>query len=126
VDLDNIGFANYQYPTTGAQSRPSGTSAGATDNLIAGPSIAVAGIKKSEDLPGIHGLGIGNDYSITVLSRAQVYYLRNPKRPDEKPSLFNPYWVPRLAPIEAEDTPVFLRKVLPFIGNMGAPVEMTH
>ena len=126
VDLDNIGFANYQYPTTGAQSRPSGTSAGATDNLIAGPSIAVAGIKKSEDLPGIHGLGIGNDYSITVLSRAQVYYLRNPKRPEEKPSLFNPYWVPRLAPIEAEDTPVFLRKVLPFIGNMGAPVEMTH
>ncbi len=126
VDLDNVGFANWQYPSTGAQSRPSGTSAGSTDDKIVGPSIAVAAIKKSEDIPGTHGLGMGNDYPITVFSRAQVYYLRNPKRPDEVPSLFNPYWVPRLAPIDAEDTPVFLRKILPFVGNMGAPLEMTH
>ncbi len=126
VDLDNIGFANYTYPQDGAQSRPSGTSAGSTDNKLAGPTVSVVGIKKASDIPGIRGLGMTNDYPITVMSRAQVYYLRNPNRPQEKASLFNPYWVPRLAPIESEDTPVFVRKILPFITNMGAPVEITH
>lgn len=126
VDLDNLGFANYQYPSDNAQQRPSGTSAGSTDNVLVGPSIGVVGIKKADKIGGIHGLGIGNDYPITAMSRAQVYYLRNLNRPDEKPSMFNPHWVPRLAPINNQDTPVLLRRVIPFITTMGSPIEMAH
>ncbi len=126
VDLDNLGFANWTYPDDGAQARPSGTSAGPTDNKIVGPSIGVVGVKPANRIPGLKGLSIGNDYPITVLSRAQVYYLRNPKRPEEKASMFNPHWVPRLAPIEKEDTPVMLKRVLPFITSMGAPIKVVH
>jgi hypothetical protein len=124
VDLDNLGFANYTYPDDKGQARPEDTSAG--DDKLVGPSIGVVGVKRARDIPGLQGLGLGNDYPITAISRAQVYYLRNPNRPDEKPSLFNPHWVPRLAPLSGEDTPVMLRKIIPYIANLGAPFELTH
>jgi len=126
VDLDNLGFANYTYPSDNAQERPDGTSGGNSDDKLVGPSIGVVAVKKASDIKGMRGLGLDNDYPITAISRAQVYYLRNPNRPDEKPSLFNPHWVPRLAPLSKEDTPVLLRRIIPFITNLGAPVEMTH
>ncbi|MFN8390297.1 MAG: pilus assembly protein TadG-related protein [Bdellovibrionota bacterium] len=126
VDLDNVGFPNYIYPTTGAQQRPNGTKGGSNNNFLTGPSIAVVGTKAADKINGLHGLGIGNDYSMSAISRAQVYYVRNPNRPDEIPSLFNPHWVARLAPITADDTPPLLKEGLPFVASVGLPVHPTH
>ncbi len=126
VDLDNVGFPLYHYPQTGATERISGNSGGSNNNYLTGPSVAVYGVKKQEDIKGIHGLGIGNEYSLSALSRAQVYYLRNPNRPLERPNLFNPHWVARLAPIDSEDSPPLLRDGLSFVGTMGIPIRPTH
>ena len=127
VDLDNVGIPQYHYPAANAQQRPANSTIG---GAIVGPSVAVVGVKRARDINGLRGLGIGleapNDYPITAISRAQVYYLRNPKRPDEAPSMFNPHWVARLAPIDADDTPALLREVIPFISGLGVPIEPTH
>ncbi len=126
VDLDNVGFPLYHYPTDGAQERPDGTSAGGEDNILSGPSIAVVGVKPWDKIKGLRGLKLHNTYSPTAMARSQVYYLRSKNRPTEKPSLFNPHWVARLAPIDSEDTPVILRKGLPFVSSIGIPIAPTH
>jgi len=128
TDLDNVGFANYVYQEADVEPRAEGNSrdGGGDNNNFEGPSIAVVGHKRAEDVNGLRGLGIGNDYPIVAMSRAQVYYLTNPNRPDEKPSLFNPHWVARLAPIDSEATPRLLREGLPFVGSMGVPIAPTH
>lgn len=126
VDLDNVGFPLYTYPEEGATERPEGTNGGGENNLLTGPSIAVAGVKPREKINGLIGLGIGNDYSMTAIARAQVYYLRNPNRPKEHPSTFNPYWVARLAPIDSDDTPPLLRRGIPFLSSTGITVVPTH
>ena len=127
VDLDNVGFPHFTYPSEGATRRPDASSGGGGDkNLLQGPSIAVVGVKAQDKINGLQGLGIGNPYSMTAIARAQVYYLRNPNRPDELPSLFNPHWVARLAPIDSEDSPPLLRSGLPFVGSLGIPIAPTH
>ncbi len=127
VDLDNVGFPNYHYPTAGAALRSNNSSGGGGDkNLLAGPSIAVVGVKPAEAIRSMRGLGIGNPYAMSAVARAQVYYVRNPNRPDETPSLFNPHWVPRLAPLESDDTPPLLRSGLPFVSSIGIPIAPTH
>ncbi len=128
VDVDNVGFPLYHYPTDGAQTRPAGSSGGGPDDkrILSGPSIAVVGTKERDKIHGMRGLGIGNPYAMSAIARAQVYYLRNPNRPDEKPSLFNPHWVPRLAPLDSDDTPPLLGKGLPFVAGAGIPLEPTH
>ena len=83
-------------------------------------------MKAQDKINGLQGLGIGNPYSMTAISRAQVYYLRNPNRPDELPSLFNPHWVARLAPIDSEDSPPLLSSGLPYVGSLGIPIKPTH
>lgn len=127
VDLDNVGFPHFTYPTEGAVRRPNASSGGGGDkNILQGPSIAVVGVKAQDKIRGLQGLGIGNPYSMTAISRAQVYYLRNPNRPDELPSLFNPHWVARLAPIDSEDSPPLLSSGLPYVGSLGIPIKPTH
>ncbi|MBP9837584.1 MAG: hypothetical protein KBC84_02610, partial [Proteobacteria bacterium] len=126
VDLDSVGVPNYIYPQDGAEKRPDGTSGGDKNNYLTGPSIAVVATKEEDKINGLRGLGIGNEYSMSAIARSQVYYLRNPKRPDEKPSLFNPHWVARLAPIESEDTPIMLREGLPYVASIGIPIKPTH
>ena len=126
TDLNNVGWAHYHYDDTGAEVRPDGNSRGTDNNVLGGPSIAVVGVKRPEDIRGLRGFGINNEYPIRALARSQVYYLRNPNRPDERPSLLNPHWVPRLAPIESEDSPALLRKGLPFLSSFGSPIKPTH
>lgn len=126
VDIDNVGFPNYHYDESKAAIRPDGISSSTNDNHIAGPSIGVVVVKNADKIPGLHGLGIGNEQPITAMARSQVYYLKNPKRPEEKPSLFNPHWVPRLAPMESQDTPPLLRKGIPFVASFGVTMAPTH
>lgn len=126
VDLNNVGFPNYIYPDEGADIRPDGTSGGDNKNLLTGPSVAVIGTKARSEINGLPGLGLRNPYSMSAISRAQVYYLRNPNRPDELPSLFNPHWVARLAPIDGEDSPELLKEGLPFVSSVGVPLTPTH
>ncbi|MCB0358930.1 MAG: hypothetical protein KDD44_04825, partial [Bdellovibrionales bacterium] len=133
VDLDNVGIPHYHYSTAPAQSRLPGSSRETNDNFFRGPSIGVVGVKAAGDVNSIRGLGtagypegIGNGYSMTALSRSQVYYLKNPNRADEQPSLFNPHWVPRLAPLAADDVPALLRQGLPFVMGHGSVLEPTH
>lgn len=126
LDIDNVGFPEFHYPQTGAEKRPTGTSGGDKNNFLQGPSVAVVGVKAANKIHGLRGLGIGNEYSITAMSRAQVYYLRNPNRPDEQPSTFNPHWVARLAPMNSDDTPILLRQGLPYVASIGLPMEPTH
>jgi len=127
TDLDQVGFPLWHYPNDGAFRRPDNSSGGGGDkNLLVGPSVGIVGVKKADKLRGLHGLGIGNDYDMVALSRAQVYYLRNPNRPEELPSTFNPHWVARLAPIESEDTPGLLREALPFLASTGLPIKPTR
>ncbi|GEM_PF-4394851 len=127
TDLDQVGFPLWHYPNDGAFRRPDNSSGGGGDkNLLVGPSVGIVGVKKADKLRGLHGLGIGNDYDMVALSRAQVYYLRNPNRPEELPSTFNPHWVARLAPIESADTPGLLREALPFLASTGLPIKPTR
>lgn len=126
IDLDNVGFPNYIYPRDGAEERPKGTSGGDHENFLTGPSIAVAVTKEKEKIHGLPGLGLGNPYSLSALARGQVYYVRNPNRPDEQPSLFNPHWVARLAPIDGDDSPPLLKEGLPFIAGVGVPLTPAH
>ncbi len=130
VDLNNVGFPHYHYSDEDATRRPFGNSRGDRDNLLTGPSVAVVGVKRAKDLKGLKGLKIGpekpNNYPLTAIARSQVYYLRNPKRPEEKPSLFNPHWAARLAPIDSEDSPDMLKEVLPFVSSLGVPITPTH
>ena len=128
VDIDNVGFPFYHYPTDGADVRPAGSSGGgaSSNRIITGPSVAVVGTKAQDKIHGMQGLGIGNPYAMSAMSRAQVYYLRNPNRPDEKPSLFNPHWVPRLAPLDGGDSPALLKEGLPFVAGGGVPLSPTH
>jgi len=126
VDLNNVGFPNYIYPGDGAERRPTGTKGGDNNNFLSGPSIAVVGVKPQAKINGLHGLGVGNDYSMTAIARAQVYYVRNPNRENEVPSLFNPHWVARLAPIDASDTPILLKQGLPYVASTGLPLTPTH
>jgi len=132
VDIDNVGFGHYHYPADGAERRSVDTTRLTDQNIITGPSVAVVAVKESEDINGLRGLGLGpsaadgNDYDMTAISRAQVYYLANPNRPEEKPSLFNPHWAARLAPIDADDAPALLREGLGFIGSIGIPIDLTH
>ncbi len=133
VDLPNVGIPHFHYDTSIGQERPDGNSRSTNNNRLTGPSIAVVGVKSGDDVNSIRGLGterypagIGNAYSITAIARSQVYYLKNPNRPDEKPSLFNPHWVARLAPLDEEDVPVLLRKGLPFVAGTGTVIEPTH
>ncbi|MBL7661917.1 Tad domain-containing protein [bacterium] len=126
TDLNNVGFSTYIYDQTGAEQRPTGTKGGDNNNLLAGPSIAVYGVKDQQDVRTISGLGIGNTYPLSALARSQVYYQRNPNRPDEKPNLFNPYWVARLAPVDSEDTQAMLKEVIPFVGSYGIPIKPTN
>lgn len=126
IDLDNVGFPNYIYPRDGAEERPTGTSGGNKENFLTGPSIAVVGTKEQDKIHGLPGLGLGNPYSLSALARGQVYYLRNPNRPDEQPSLFNPHWVARLAPIDGDDSPELLKQGLPFVAGVGVPLTPTH
>lgn len=126
VDIDNVGFPLYTYPDVGER-RPDGSSGGGGDlNKFSGPSVAVIGVKKATDVNGLRGLNMGNTYNLSAMARAQVYYLRNPKRPEERPSMFNPHWVARLAPIDSEDTPEFLSEGLPFLSSFGLGVKPTH
>lgn len=119
VDVDNVGFANYIYQQEGAQERPAGNSRGDNENFLIGPSIGVVAVKTADKVNTLALLDTGNDYSITALSRAQVYYERNPNREDELPSLFNPHWSARLAPVNSDDTPIMLSKGIPFVASMG-------
>ena len=126
TSLDAVGFSKYYYPTTGAQARPNGNSRGTSGNLLVGPSIGVVSVLPAGDIPHMRGLGLGNQSPITAVSRSQVYYVRNPNRSAERPSLFNPHWAPRLAPIDAEDTPNLIRYGIPYLSSLGAPLEITH
>ena len=119
VNLENVGFPNYYYDDQHAQTRPDQT-------LLDGPSVAVVGVKRKEQVNNLQGLGIGNEYDLTAIARAQVYYLYNPNRQGEKASLFNPYWAARLAPIDSDQTPTLLRKGLPYVAGMGLPLTSTH
>lgn len=123
VNLEDVGFPHYYYPETGAEARPARSSRG---GVITGPSLAVVGVKQRKDINGIYGLGIGNEYDMTAISRAQVYYLRNPRRGAESPSLFNPHWAARLAPINADDSPELLRRGLPYLSSMGISISPTR
>ncbi len=126
VDVDNVGFPLYIYPRAGAEQRPNGTSGGNNENYLTGPSVAVMAVKRASDIGGLKGLGMGNEYDITAVARGQVYYLRNPLRPNEIPTSFNPHWVARLAPLDSDDTPELLKKGLPFLGSSGLPITPTH
>lgn len=129
TDLNNVGFPLYHYDSRNADVRGIGNTHAADPDepgVFAGPSIAVLGVKYQKDINGLQGLGIGNPYDMTAMSRAQVYYLHSPNRPDEKPSLFNPYWVARLAPIDSDATPLLLRKGLPFLSSTGIPITPTR
>lgn len=121
IDLDNVGFPNYVYPEEGSTLRLG--SSDAENDRLTGPSVIVAGVKEASEVNSLRVLGIGNDYSLTALARAQVYYTRSQNRPEERPSLFNPHWAARLAPLESEDTPVLARKGLPYLTSMGLPFE---
>ncbi len=126
VDLPNVGFPHYIYSDSGASVRPAGTSGGSKNNKLSGPSVVVVGSKLPQKIKGMQGLGIGNPYPMSAIARAQVYYLRNPKREEETPSLFNPHWVARLAPIDSEDSPEMLKEGLPFIASFGIGIKPTH
>lgn len=132
IDLDNVGFMNYHYDNAKGDARAEGNSRqpsgdDAEPNTMIGPSVSVVAVKPHDKVNGIRGLGIGNeDYSVSAISRAQVYYLRSPNRSKEKPSLFNPHWVARLAPIDSEAAPDLLREGLPFVGSVGIPIAPTH
>lgn len=127
VNLPDVGFPHYIFDESRREERPAGaTHVNASRNYIAGPSIAVVAVKRAEDVNGLRGLGIGNDYPVTAVSRSQVYYLYNPNRENEKASLFNPHWVARLAPIDSEGSPDFLRDGLPFVASLGVPIKPTH
>ncbi len=136
VDLDNLGWGHYYYPETGSTLRPAGTSGGGggLNNRYTGPSIAVVGVKKPEDIKNLRwgntdaneNFLVHNQHSITAVARSQVYYVRNPNRPNESPSLLNPHWVARLAPIDNGDTPALLADGLPFIASVGIPLRPTH
>lgn len=125
VDLQDVGFANYHYDTAGAAQRDPG-SAGHAPFLLSGPSIAVVGVKPAAKVHNLHILGVDNTYPVSAIARSQVYYLNNPTRPDETPSLFNPHWVPRLAPLDSDDTPALLRRGLPYVMGFGVPITPTH
>jgi hypothetical protein len=124
VPLDHVGFSNYHYPNTGSQKRSDRSSRG--KGSFQGPSIGVFGVKPADKIASLRLLGIGNQHSISAIARAQVYYLQNPGRPSEKPSLFNPHWVPRLAPIDSEDSPMFLKKAVPYLAGAGVTIKPTH
>ena len=128
VDVDNTGFPLYHYPTDNADVRPAGSSGGGNDQkrILTGPSVAVLGTKEQDKIHGMRGLGIGNEYAMSALARAQVYYLRNPNRPDESPSMFNPHWVPRLAPLDGGDSPAMLQRGLPYVAGGGIGIQPTH
>ncbi len=132
IDLNNVGFPTYHYDAANAEKRIDGNAQDGDvgnpndNNVFTGPSLGIVAIKKKEDVNGLRGLGLGNEYAITAVSRSQVYYLRNPKRPDELPSSFNPHWVARLAPLDSDGTPIVLREGLPFLGSKGVPIKPTH
>ena len=133
VDLPYVAIPTYHYQGLAPENRTIGNTRysiaedGTDDHhTFEGPSIAVVGTKHKEHINGLVGLGINNEHSITAMARAQVYYLRNPNRPEEKPSLFNPHWVARLAPIDNDATPPLLRDGLSFVGSMGIPLSPTH
>lgn len=126
VELPDLGFPNYYYSEDGSSKRPDGTSGGGENNRLTGPSVVVVGSKLPDTIRGLQGMGIGNPYPMSAISRAQVYYLRNPKREYELPSLFNPHWVARLAPIDSEDSPEMLKEGLPYISSFGIGIKPTH
>ena len=126
TDINNVGFTQLEYDMSNGPLRSEDSSGGDNRNTLSGPTVSVVGVKTADKINGIQGLGIGNTYDITAIARAQVYYVRNPNRTDEKPSTFNPYWVARLAPIDSEETPVVLKDGLPYISSMGIPVAPTH
>lgn len=126
VNLHHVGFSNYHYPSANAERRPGGTSGGGMNNFLSGPTIAAMGVKKARDINGLQIASIGNQYAISAMSAAQVYYTRNPNRPDEQPNIFNPHWVARLRPIDSADVPDLIRYGLPYLGSVGLPVVPTH
>ncbi|MCC6932491.1 MAG: hypothetical protein IT292_04460 [Deltaproteobacteria bacterium] len=126
VNLDNVGVTNYERVDSDDEVRfglPS----------FQGPSIVVIGVKRQEDVNSLHGLrlgprghGIGNSYDMTAMARSQVYFLHNPKRPQERPSIYNPHWAARLAPIESDNVPEMIRRGLPYVSSYGLPFTMAH
>ena len=125
LNLEDVGFFTYTRGNTG-QLRPAGSTDGAEHNRFGGQSVAVVGVKRAKDVRGLKGLGISNEYDLRTVSRAEVYYLRNPNRPNEEPSLFNPHWAARLAPIDSPDSPPVLRSGLSYVSSMGLPIAPTR
>lgn len=134
IDLDNVGFVNYIYPEDKFDYRPVGNTAQGSDegevveesNRLQGPTVAVVAYKPLDKIRQIKGLGINSDFPLVSISRAQVYYMRNPNRPNEKPNLMNPHWAARLAPIDSDATPPYLRKVITFVTSGGVTIKPTH
>ncbi len=125
LDLENVGFYNYILGNGGEQ-RPGSNNAGIPHNTFTGPSVAAVGVKRAGDVHGLKGLGISNEHDLRTISRAQVYYLRNPNRPEEVPNLFNPHWAARLAPLDGPDSPPALKEGLPYVGSAGLNLEPTR
>ena len=126
VNLDSVGVTNYEREDIGGDARY-----GLPD--FSGPSLVVIGVKDKDDVRslrglrlGERGLGIGNSYDMTAMARAQVYYIHNPNRPNERPNIYNPHWAARLAPIDSENAPTMIRRGLPYVASYGLPFTMTH
>ena len=116
VDLNNVGIPHYYRNDTMGELR-------VDNSRMEGPSLAVVGVKKKAGVRNLRGLGIDNQYDMTAIARGQVYYLHNPNRPKEIPSLFNPYWAARLAPVDSTNVPMLLRVGIPYISSNGFPFD---
>ncbi len=123
TNLEDTGFMHYVYDGRLSPFRPGGNSRG---GKLTGPSVAALGVKRARQVNGLKGLGISNEYDLSAISRAQVYYLHNPNRRNEQPSSFNPHWAAKLAPLDKGDTPVLLSEGLPFLESNGLPVMPTR
>ncbi|MCC6953561.1 MAG: hypothetical protein IT290_05545 [Deltaproteobacteria bacterium] len=123
--LHHVAFANYTYPSTNELSNRGSGNSYAQDSYH-GPSVTVVGVKAADKVRTIKYRKLKNPFPITAIARAQVYYQKSPNRPYESPSLFNPHWNARLAPLRDANVPWFTRRLLPFMQSGGISLESTH
>lgn len=126
VNLNRVGFPSFYDEGSNAEERLLKNPATGEAYKFIGPSVAVVGVKDADKVRGLKGLKLNNTYPLTAISRAQVYYQYNPNRSAEKPSLFNPHWVARLAPIDVTGSPALLREGLPYVLGGAQVIRPTH